>query len=63
MGKRVADESGVVKMERTTQPLRSEGTLLYLTSFDEERQGGLGSISALENRQYHRQVAGLNQPF
>ena len=41
----MADESGVVKMERTTQPLRSEGTLLYLTSFDEERQGGMTKTS------------------
>ena len=31
--KRVADESVIVKMVRTTQPDRSEGTLLYLKSF------------------------------
>ncbi len=29
----MADESVVVKMVRTTQPDRSEGTLLYLKSF------------------------------
>ena len=32
-GERVADESVVVKMVRTTQPDWSEGTLLYLKSF------------------------------
>jgi hypothetical protein len=29
----VADESVVAMMERTTQPYRSEGALLYLKSF------------------------------
>ena len=29
----MADESVVVRMVRTTQPHRSEGTLLYLKSF------------------------------
>ena len=32
-GERVADESAVAMMARTTQPCRSEGALLYLKSF------------------------------
>ena len=37
--KRVADESVVVMMGRTTQPFRSEGALLYLKSFNTSEAG------------------------
>ena len=39
-GERVADEPGVVRMGGTTQPCRSEGALLVLTSFDTSEAGG-----------------------
>jgi hypothetical protein len=35
----VADESGVVMRARTTQPCRSEGALLRLTSFNGGKAG------------------------
>ena len=38
-GERVADESAVVMMARTTQPYRSEGALLYLKSFNRGEAG------------------------
>jgi hypothetical protein len=46
----VADEPGVVRRVRTTQPYRSEGALLYLGSFDEGEAG--------ENEKSFHQAAG-----